>query len=345
MATQPRSKKTTIYVVAKEAGVAISTVSRVMNGSDNVSERTRKRVERVIKELNFRPQTSARRLASQQPQMIAVAVPSFTTPFYNEILKGIKNEMSNYELDIMLYNTGSKDPESAAENFFDRGTADAVLMISIPLSDALHAQVASSGIPTVLVGTKHPDYSYFYLDNYRGGRLAARHFAERGYTRPGMIVPKTPSRAAEERMRGFIDEIHEANLSITPSYIVSGLSTKHAGFTEENGYEAAEKILGLMTGGDPGPDGIFCTSDTQAMGAIHAFRRAGVDIPGEIGLIGYDNLKLTKYLDLTTIDQHMVSIGEQATRQLMKELSEPDVEKVQVVEEPEVIERSSTRYQ
>lgn len=248
-------------------------------------------------------------------------------------------------MDIMLYNTGSKDPESAAENFFDRGTADAVLMISVPLSDALHGQIASSGIPTVLVGTKHPDYSYFFLDNYRGGRLAARHFAERGYTRPGMIVPKTPSRAAEERMRGFIDEIHEANLSITPSYIVSGLSTKHAGFTEENGYEAAEKIIGLMTGGDPGPDGVFCTSDTQALGAIHAFRRAGVDIPREIGLIGYDNLKLTKYLDLTTIDQHMISIGEQAARQLMKELSEPDADKVQLVQEPEVIERSSTRYQ
>lgn len=345
MSIQPRSKKTTIYAVAKEAGVAISTVSRVMNGSDNVSERTRERVERAIQELNFRPQTSARRLASQQPQMIAVAVPSFTTPFYNEILKGIKNEMSNHEMDIMLYNTGSKDPQAAAENFFDRGTADAVLMISIPLSDALSAQITSSGIPTVLVGAKHPDYSYFYLDNYRGGRLAARHFAERGYTRPGMIVPKTPSRAAEERMRGFFDELHEANLSVTPSYIVSGLSTKHAGFTEENGYEAAEKIIGLMTGGDPGPDGVFCTSDTQAMGAIHAFRRAGVDIPSEIGLIGYDNLKLTKYLDLTTIDQHMVAIGEQATRQLMTELGEANVEKVQVVEEPEVIERSSTRYQ
>ncbi|MDR9388461.1 MAG: LacI family DNA-binding transcriptional regulator [Balneolaceae bacterium] len=339
-----QAKKTTIYAVAKEADVAISTVSRVMNGSENVSERTRQRVERAIRDLNFRPQTSARRLASQQPQMMAVAVPSFTTPFYNEILKGIKNVMSSHEMDIMLYNTGSKDPKAAAENFFDRGTADAVLMLSIPLSDALHAQISSSGIPTVLIGAKHPDYSYFYLDNYRGGRLAARHFAERGYTRPGMIVPKTPALAAEERMRGFIDEIHEANLSVSPSHIVSGMSAKHAGFTEENGYEAAEKILGLMTGNDEGPDGLFCTSDSQAIGAIHAFRRAGVDIPGELGLIGYDNLKLSKYLDLTTIDQHMVTIGEQATQQLMKELNGSNVEKVQIVEEPEVIERSSTRY-
>ena len=118
------NKKVTIYEVAKKAGVAISTVSRVLNGSENVSEETKVKVNTVIKELNFRPQVNARKLASKEPQMLAIAVPSFTTPFFNEVLKGVKDEIRKMDLDIILYNTGSKNPEEAVHNFFDRGTAD-----------------------------------------------------------------------------------------------------------------------------------------------------------------------------------------------------------------------------
>lgn len=111
------SKKVTIYEVAKNAGVAISTVSRVLNDSPNVSDETKEKVQKAIDELNFRPQVSARKLASKEPQILAVAVPSFTTPFFNEVLKGVKDEIKKMDLDIILYNTGSKDPEEAVINF------------------------------------------------------------------------------------------------------------------------------------------------------------------------------------------------------------------------------------
>ena len=143
------NKKVTIYDVAKLADVAISTVSRVLNGSLNVSDKTKTRVQEAITTLNFRPQVNARKLASKEPQMLAVAVPSFTTPFFNEVLKGVKDELKKTDLDIIIYNTGSKNPEKAVTNFFDRGSADAVILISIDVSDSLDKQLESSGIPTV----------------------------------------------------------------------------------------------------------------------------------------------------------------------------------------------------
>ena len=105
------AKKITIYDVAKEAGVAISTVSRVLNDSPYVSEETKKRKCRLqLINLDFHPQVSARMLAKRQPQIIAVAVPTFTTPFFNEVLKGVKDEISKLDLDFIIYNTGSEDP-------------------------------------------------------------------------------------------------------------------------------------------------------------------------------------------------------------------------------------------
>src|SRR5690554_2251105 len=127
--SKPMSKKVTIYEVAKNAGVAISTVSRVLNKSPNVSEEAKIKVDKAIKELSFRPQVSARKLASKEPNMVAIAVPSFTTPFFNEVLKGVKDEIKKMDLDIIMYNTGSRNPEEAVHNFFDPGTADAVIIL------------------------------------------------------------------------------------------------------------------------------------------------------------------------------------------------------------------------
>ena len=112
-----KPKKITIYQVANRAGVAISTVSRVLNNSPNVSKKTKEKVNEAIEELNFRPQVSARKLASQEPQMLAIAVPSFTTPYYNEVLKGVKDEIKEMDLDIVIYNTGSKNPKEGITNF------------------------------------------------------------------------------------------------------------------------------------------------------------------------------------------------------------------------------------
>lgn len=334
-----KNKKITIYQVAQRAGVAISTVSRVLNNSPNVSEKTKEKVNEAISELNFRPQVSARKLASREPQMLAIAVPSFTTPYYNEVLKGVKDEIKDMELDIVIYNTGSKNPKEGVENFFDRGTADAVITISIDVTETVHQQLQSSEIPVVLIGSSHPSYNYFELNNRKGGFLAGEHLIKQGFSRLGMIKPVLNNKSSEEREAGFMEALREFKMPIEKKFFISGESTKHAGYTEEAGFEA---IYTYEKMGDF-PDAIFCSNDTQAIGAYHALSKLGMRIPEDIAIMGYDNIKFTKYLDLTTIDQKMYSVGVSATRRLAEIIRHDPVEKIQKVIDPILVPRNSTK--
>ena len=337
----PPQKKITIYQVAQRAGVAISTVSRVLNNSPNVSQGTKDKVNEAIKELNFRPQVSARNLASSKPQMLAIAVPSFTTPYYTEVLKGVKDEIQDLDLDIVIYNTGSKNPEEGVENFFNRGTADTIITISIDITDNVHQQLQSSEIPIVLIGSSHPMYNYFELNNKKGGFMAGEHAVKMGYQKMGMILPAMKTKASSLRHEGYIDALREFKMPVEEKFFIRGESTKHAGFTEEAGFEAIYQFekMGEF------PDVIFCANDTLAIGAYHAINKLGMKIPDEVALIGYDNIKFTKYLDLTTVDQKMYSVGVEATKRLAQIIRNDDNEKVQKTIDPVLIPRGSTNRQ
>lgn len=333
------NKKVTIYEVARKAGVAISTVSRVLNGSQNVSAETKIKVDAAIKELNFRPQVSARKLASKEPQMLAIAVPSFTTPFFNEVLKGVKDEIKKMDLDIILYNTGSKNPEEAVHNFFDRGTADALIILSIDITDKIHDVLQSTQTPVVLVNSSHESYNYFMLNDYQGGYMSGEHLVKKGFERIGMISTATKNRSSIERERGFKDALKNYKMKVDTDLFISGDSEKHGGFTEEAGFEAINKYneMGKF------PDAIFCANDTQALGAIHAINKLGMSVPKDIALMGYDNIKFSKYMDLTTVDQKMYTTGVQATSRLAEIIRNPDSELYQTTINPVLIERGSTQ--
>lgn len=334
-----RHKKITIYEVANKAGVAISTVSRVLNNSPNVSQRTKERVIEAISELNFRPQVSARKLASREPQMLAIAVPSFTTPYYTEVLKGVKDEIQEMDLDIVIYNTGSKNPTEGIENFFNRGTADAVITISIDITETVHQQLRSSEIPIVLVGSSHPEYNYFELNNRKGGFLAGEHLIKMGYERLGMIKPNKITKSSYDREQGFLEAMNEFRIPVEKKFFVSGESQKHAGYTEEAGYEAIYEYDRM---GDF-PEAIFCSNDTQAIGAYHALTKLGMKIPDDIGLVGYDNIKFTKYLDLTTIDQKMYTVGVMGMKRLADIIRTDTDTLVQEKIDPVLVARNSTK--
>lgn len=333
-----QNKKVTIYQVANRAGVAISTVSRVLNNSPNVSDKTKEKVQQAIEELSFRPQVSARNLASRKPQMLAIAVPSFTTPYYNEVLKGVKDEIGSMDLDIVIYNTGSKNPNEGIENFFNRGTADTVISISIDIDDNIHKQIQASGMPIVLIGSSHPEYNYINLNHRKGGFIAGEHLVKQGYKNIGLIRPALETKAGQLREKGFIDALKEFKMPIQEKFFVTGESTKHAGFTEEAGFEAIYEFdrMGEF------PDAIFCANDTQAIGAYHALNKLGIKIPEDIGLMGYDNIKFTKYLDLTTVDQKMYSIGVKATNRLAEIINGDTESKLQVSIDPVLVPRNST---
>lgn len=332
------SEKATIYEVAKKVGVSTATVSRVLNDSPRVSKDTKRRVLEVIEELNFTPQLTARKLATGEPQMMAVVVPSFTTPYFNEVLKGIKDEIANIDLDMMMYNTGSKNPEERMKHFFERGMADAFIILSIDLPDEIHEQLKANNIPTVLVNTKHEDFNYYHVDDYQGSYLAGSYLAEQGFESIGLISSVSETKSSVERNRGFLDALEEHNISISEEYIAKGESEKHAGFSEEAGYEAIEEMKKL----DSFPDAIFCLNDTLAIGAMYALSRMNIKVPDDIAVMGYDNIKLSKYYDLSTIDQQMYTIGTKAIRQLARTVR-GDQEIHQEDIKPKLVERGSTQ--
>lgn len=333
------TKKLTIYDVAKKANVAISTVSRVLNDSPYVSEETKNRVDMAIKELDFRPQFNARKLARSEPQIIAVAVPTFTTPFFNEVLKGVKDEIMDIDLDFIIYNTGSSDPEGNFKNFLDRGVPDALVVFSIDITEEIHQRLKGIQVPVVLVGSDHKEYNYIYWDNYKGGTLAARHLIEKGYRDLGIIRSHKKSDITDHRERGFRDAISEAGISLPDEHMVTGITKKHAGFSEEAGYEAIK----ILKDRDSMPEAIFCTNDAQAIGAIHAINELGLRIPEDIGIMGYDNIKVSRYLGLTTVDQQMYDVGIKAIKMLRSLIKSNEQPIKHTVIEPQVVQRKSTQ--
>lgn len=333
------AEKSTIYEVAKKVGVSTATVSRVLNDSPRVSEDTKRRVKEVMEELNFTPQITAQKLATGEPHMLAVVVPSFTTPYFNEVLKGIKDEMTNIDLDMMLYNTGSKNPEVKMKNFFDKGMADAAIILSINISDDLHEQLQANKTPTVLVNEKHPEYNYYFVDDYEGGYRAGTYLADQGFEDIGLISAAIESSASVERKRGFMDAVNEQDIIIDNDFSIKGDSEKHSGFSEEAGYEAIQKLhkIGRF------PEAIFCLNDTLAIGAMYALSQLDIKVPEDIAIMGYDNVKLSKYYELTTIDQTMYTIGVNAIRRLTELINKTDSKLYQEDITPVLVERESTR--
>jgi LacI family transcriptional regulator len=332
------AKKHTIYDVAKRAGVAISTVSRVLNQSPYVSDNTKQRVDKAIQELDFYPQVNARNLARKEAQLISVAVPTFTTPFFNDVLKGVKDEIKNTGLDFIIYNTGSDNPEANFTGFIEKGIPDAMIVFSIEITETIHKRLRDLPIPVILVGYPHEAYDYICWDNYHGGFIAAEHLIKQGYTQIGMIRPHSKSSISDQRERGFRDALREYGVPMDEDYLVSGITRKHAGFSEEAGAEA----INILLSRNKLPQALFCSNDAQAIGAIHCLEEKGYNVPGDVAVMGYDNIKISKYLNLTTIDQKMYEVGKASIKRLAERIRSNDLKPLQTTIKPELVVRKST---
>ncbi len=330
--------KHTIYEVAAEAGVAISTVSRVLNGSSEVSDATRERVQAAIDKLQFRPQRTARTLAQQQTHSLAVAMPSFTSLFFVELLKGVKDELREHDIDLLMCNLGSVAPYQTLERFLDQGAVDALMLTSLPVDHDLQRELERLRAPVVLVGTQADSFDSFYWDEAAGIERAVRHLTDQGHKRIGLIAAHPGSHNADQRLAGYRSGIEAAGLPFDPALVVMGETTKHAGFSEEAGVEAMQKLLAL----DEPITAVCASSDVQAYGAWSALRDAGRRVPEDIALVGYNNLKLSHYLGLTSVDLRMHDVGCRATRLLLDRMKGPASKPFVDAMTPDLIVRGSS---
>ena len=338
MADRSSAKRPTIYDVAAEAGVAISTVSRVLNGSAEVSDATRERVLTSIQKLKYHPHRTARNLAQQSTTSIAVALPSATSMFYVELLKGIKDRMREMDMDLLLCNLGSAQPYLTLQRFLSRGAVDGLLLVSLPVDDALASQLGGIQAPVVLIGSRYADLDAFWWDDEAGARLATEYLLDAGHQRIGLIAAHSWSTNSPPRLMGYRDSLDRAGIRFDPSLVVAGDTLKHAGFSEEAGAEAMAKLMAL----DHPPTAVFASSDVQAYGAWAYCRDNSIRVPRDVSIVGYDNLKLSRFLDLTTVDQGMQEAGLLATSRLLDRMDGRHEERVDVELPLELLIRNSS---
>ncbi|WP_295103421.1 LacI family DNA-binding transcriptional regulator [uncultured Microbacterium sp.] len=313
------SSRATIEEVASAAGVSRSTVSRVVNGSTAVSPEALESVKRAIEELSYVPNRAARSLASRQTHAIALIVPEDTTrffgdPFFAAIVAGITGALrgSDYLLNLLI---ASDDPGDKMTSFVRNGGVDGALIVSHHTSDAFIDRVADA-VPVVWGGRpvriREGDY-VVDVDNVAGARTATQHLIETGRTRIATISGPITMVSSVDRVQGFRGALADAGLS--------PFAEEAGDYSEASGADAARRILAAGR-----PDAIFVASDLMARGALTALRSAGIRVPEDVALVGFDDSSVALSTDppLSTMRQPMYAQGEAMAGVLLSRLAGRD---------------------
>lgn len=332
-------ESTTIHDVAERAGVSPATVSRVVNETGETAEATRRRVLEAVEELRYRPSRTAKSLSEGSTQTIAVAVPTFTTPFHNELLKGVRERLKEFNTDLLLCDLAWTDPEASLLDFLDRGAMDGLLAVGLSMTERVANEIKKLGGPTVLVGTRWDGFDSFYWDETTGAQMATEHLLDQGHTCIGMLTTHRESPIRSARIRGYKDALSAAGIHAREEWVAEGTTEKHAGFSEESGYEA----MGALLERDDSITAVFASSDVQAIGAWQALRQRGLSVPDDVAIVGYDDIKVSRFIGLTSVAQNMHDIGARSTDLLMSRLQKTGpVELLSEVVTPELVVRDSS---
>jgi LacI family transcriptional regulator len=322
---------TTIRDVARAAKVSIATVSRALNGHSNVRDSVRTHVQAVAAALGYVPHTGARSLSLARTNAIGVMLPDLHGEFYSEALRGIDGEASARGLQLLLSNMHA-DQRGAETLRFMRGRVDALIIMAPDIEpERLLAHLPAS-LPTVLISCPDlaADHPQFRIDNATAAEAMVEHLVASGRRRIVHLSGPRGNRDAEERIAGYCTAMARHGLA---SRILTG------NFDEESGTATAHQLIGET----PRADALFAANDMMAIGALVAFQRAGLAIPGDIAVAGFDDIPLARLVTpaLTTMRVGIAEIGAEAVSRVAAILAGgEDTEIRRVV--PEIIPRGST---
>ena len=327
----------TIRDVARRAGVGVGTVSRVLNDSPSVSPATREKVRAAISELDYRPNPSARRLSLGKTLTIAVIAPFFTRPSVVERLRGIESVLADTEYDLIVYNVESGNRyETYFQERVRQERVDGLVVISLRVPEAHVQRLLESDAPTILVDISHPDFSRVIIDDVDGGYKATQHLLDLGHRRVGFLSDYSDSTfhftANRDRYTGYIQALKAGNIEPRPEYTV------HGEHSRESAYELASQLLSL----DEPPTAIFATSDTLATGVLEAADEHGLSVPDDLSVIGYDDIEMAEYLNLTTIRQQLFESGVRGGELLLEAIASPPDEPRCILLPTELVVRATT---
>lgn len=328
------NKHPTILDVAKRAGVSKSLVSLVMRGSTRVSDESRRKVLAAARQLGYRPNVAARVLVRQRSHLLGVMVSDLHNPFFPEVLDGLEDEArdSGYRT---LMTTGVRvvERELDAINTLLELRVDGLVLAS-PRVGSADVSIAAESVPTVVLGkaarTRLADS--VHNDDRVGSRLVVEHLAELGHRKIAHIASRHGA-GGTSRQTGYVRAMEALGLG-------DEVAVTSGGFTEEAGADAMRSILD----GDDLPTAVFVANDIAAIGALEVLDRAGLDVPGDMSIVGYDNLALSDNhrIALTTVDQPRYDMGRVSVSLLVERLERARTDAKTIVLPPKLIARDTT---
>ncbi|GGQ13552.1 LacI family DNA-binding transcriptional regulator [Streptosporangium pseudovulgare] len=310
------SGQATIYDVAARAGVSISTVSRVLNSPGSVSERTRRKVLATVDELGFTPKPDAVARARRGVGRIGVIAPYTSYPSVARRLRGVLRAAGDGPLEVVLF-----DQESAVESTSPllsslpvTGRLDGLIVVSLPLDGTVADRLTALRLPAVLIDVRHPGFDSVFTDDDAGGRLAAGHLLGRGH-----------------RRFGFLGEARRSDRYVSPSWLRLGgyrAALAEAGRDLGDGavrlvrHRAGEAVAAAreLLSREDHPTAVFASDDVLAAAVLRAARDLGLDVPGDVAVVGFDDGEVAEILGLTTVRQPLEESGHAAMERLIQQL-------------------------
>lgn len=314
--------------VAKIAGVSIATVSRYLNSPEAVREKTRKKVQEAIRQTGYAPNTLARNFRRGKTSLVVVVLPSVGDPFFAGVMRGIWRVADEEGYSILIRETqfNTHEFDEYSDIVFSKQADGIVLLATISPFMADRAELIGKKdggrIPPIVIGceTVAPQLSHFpsvRVDNARAAAEATGHLIGLGHRRIAFISGLASSLLTRDREEGYRRAMADAGLPVSDDWVVEGRQT----------LEGAREAAGRLLAQSPRPTAIFCANDEMAMGAMHEIRRAGLRIPEDISVVGFDDIRYAEILDppLTTIAQPTEEIGEHTMRRLCRAIEGGDI--------------------
>jgi LacI family transcriptional regulator len=305
----------TIKDVAKAAGVSVASVSRALNGRNNVTEETRRRVLEAAARLRYTPNDAARSLITRRTRTIAAVLPDLYGEFFSELIRGMDTAARTHGLHLLVAGARGSAQETASVLRALSGRVDGLLVMS-PHADAelLGANLPAS-LPTVLMNTRlsGAQYSTLSIDNYGGAHAMTRHLLERGHRHIAFIAGPLGNLDAAERLRGYREALKQQ--PDASEIVVPG------DFSEESGYRAALRIGHL----EKRPQAIFAANDMMAIGCLFGLGEIGFKVPGDVALAGFDDIPTARYVTppLSTVRVSIAELGSRALQGLAAAIETP----------------------
>lgn len=331
------SRQSTIYDVARLAGVSSATVSRFLNEPDRVAQEKREKIQAAITELNFVPKADAVAKARSAYRKIGVVAPFFTQPSFMERLRGIAAVLSAEHYELVVYSIDTmEDLVNYVQMLVNTQRLDGLILLCVQLPADVLDLLRGASFPVCFVENEYEDFDCVVVHNLQGGQKAAQFLCEKGCKKPGFIGEKLmleyAVNATEERLRGFKFYCANNGIVIPENHIWLGE------FSEGSLDEGITKFLEQ----EDLPDGIFCSSDVIAARLIRIALTKGISVPRQIRVIGFDNIDIAEYIGLTSVNQNLEDSGRMAARLILMRIKDRERGSVVMKVPLSVIERETT---